>query len=95
MHALFQLLIEQLRDRLFHAQGENVGDQPPPPFPYARVNVGVMKHTSPAAQKDTTPEGVAHRADRRHPEKVSLKFKCLWEKEEGYWVGENVWRIMR
>uniref|UniRef100_A0A8C3LNH0 Protein transport protein Sec31A n=1 Tax=Chrysolophus pictus TaxID=9089 RepID=A0A8C3LNH0_CHRPC len=72
-----ELLIEQLRDRLYHAQGENVGDQPPPPFPFARVNVGVMKHTSPAAQRDSTPEGAAHRTNRRHPEKVSLKLKCL------------------
>uniref|UniRef100_A0A8C3LN84 Protein transport protein Sec31A n=1 Tax=Chrysolophus pictus TaxID=9089 RepID=A0A8C3LN84_CHRPC len=80
-----ELLIEQLRDRLYHAQGENVGDQPPPPFPFARVNVGVMKHTSPAAQRDSTPEGAAHRTNRRHPEKVSLKLKCLWEKEEDYW----------
>uniref|UniRef100_A0A663LVE6 Protein transport protein Sec31A n=1 Tax=Athene cunicularia TaxID=194338 RepID=A0A663LVE6_ATHCN len=45
-----ELLIEQLRDRLFHAQGENVGDQQPPPFPYTRVSVGVIKHTSPAAR---------------------------------------------
>lgn len=95
MHGLFQLLIEQLRDRLFHAQGENVGDQPPPPFPYTRVNVGVTKHASPAAQRGSTPEGAAHKTDGRHPEKVRLKFTCLCEKEEGYWVGENVWRIMR
>ncbi|XP_042718636.1 protein transport protein Sec31B isoform X1 [Lagopus leucura] len=68
-----ELLIEQLRDRLFHAQGENVGDQPPPPFPYARVNVGVTKHTSPAAQRDSAPEGAAHRTDRRHPEKSNYQ----------------------
>uniref|UniRef100_A0A8C9G4G3 SEC31 homolog B, COPII coat complex component n=1 Tax=Pavo cristatus TaxID=9049 RepID=A0A8C9G4G3_PAVCR len=68
-----ELLIEQLRDRLFHAQGENVGDQPPPPFPYTRVNVGVMKHASPAAQRGSTPEGVAHKTDRRHPEKPNYQ----------------------
>ncbi|XP_048801297.1 protein transport protein Sec31B isoform X1 [Lagopus muta] len=68
-----ELLIEQLRDRLFHAQGKNVGDQPPPPFPYTRVNVGVTKHTSPAAQRDSAPEGAAHRTDRRHPEKSNYQ----------------------
>ncbi|XP_058882395.1 protein transport protein Sec31A-like isoform X2 [Acipenser ruthenus] len=30
----------QLRDRLFHAQGEAVAGQQPPPFPYNRVQVG-------------------------------------------------------
>ncbi|OXB59740.1 hypothetical protein ASZ78_001862 [Callipepla squamata] len=68
-----ELLIEQLRDRLFHAQGENVEGQPPPPFPYARVNVGVMKHTSPAAQRGSTPEGAAHKTDRRHSEKPNYQ----------------------
>ncbi|NXG53241.1 SC31B protein, partial [Psilopogon haemacephalus] len=64
-----EILIEQLRDRLFHAQGENVGDQQPPPFPYTRVNVGVVKHTSAAA----TPEGSAHKTGRRHPEKPNYQ----------------------
>ncbi|NWT38454.1 SC31B protein, partial [Chroicocephalus maculipennis] len=64
-----ELLIEQLRDRLFHAQGENVGDQQPPPFPYTRVNVSVIKHTSPAAKGGSTPEGAAHKTGPRHPEK--------------------------
>ncbi|NXA18974.1 SC31B protein, partial [Ibidorhyncha struthersii] len=64
-----ELLIEQLRDRLFHAQGENVGDQQPPPFPYTRVSVGVIKHTSPAAKGGSTPEGAAHKTGPRHPEK--------------------------
>lgn len=68
-----ELLIEQLRDRLFHAQGENVGDQPPPPFPYTRVNVGVTKHASPAAQRGSTPEGAAHKTDGRHPEKPNYQ----------------------
>ncbi|XP_065602425.1 protein transport protein Sec31B isoform X2 [Cyrtonyx montezumae] len=68
-----ELQIEQLRDRLFHAQGENVEGQPPPPFPYARVNVGVMKHTSPAAQRGSTPEGAAHKTDRRHSEKPNYQ----------------------
>jgi len=72
-HSLFQLLIEQLRDRLFHAQGENVGDQQPPPFPYTRVNVGIMKHTSPSAKGGSTSEGAAHKTGPRHPEKVGLK----------------------
>uniref|UniRef100_A0A8C0FXN0 Protein transport protein Sec31A n=1 Tax=Bubo bubo TaxID=30461 RepID=A0A8C0FXN0_BUBBB len=67
---LFQLLIEQLRDRLFHAQGENVGDQQPPPFPYTRVSVGVIKHTSPAARGGSTSEGAADKTGLRHPEKV-------------------------
>ncbi|XP_051475287.1 protein transport protein Sec31B isoform X1 [Apus apus] len=68
-----ELLIEQLRDRLFHAQGENVGDQQPPPFPYTRVNVGVTKHTSPAAKGTSAPEGAAHKTDPRHPEKPNYQ----------------------
>ncbi|NWU54355.1 SC31B protein, partial [Dromas ardeola] len=64
-----ELLIQQLRDRLFHAQGENVGDQQPPPFPYTRINVGLIKHTSPAAKGGSAPEGAAHKAGPRHPEK--------------------------
>nr|XP_015201749.1 PREDICTED: protein transport protein Sec31B [Lepisosteus oculatus] len=35
-----QPLIMKLWDRLFHAQGEAVGGQQPPPFPYTRVHVG-------------------------------------------------------
>ncbi|KFV60627.1 Protein transport protein Sec31B, partial [Gavia stellata] len=68
-----ELLIEQLRDRLFHAQGENVGDEQPPPFPYTRVNVGVIKHTSPAAKSGSAPEGAAHRTGPRHPEKPNYQ----------------------
>uniref|UniRef100_A0A8C0ZGN6 Protein transport protein Sec31A n=1 Tax=Cyanistes caeruleus TaxID=156563 RepID=A0A8C0ZGN6_CYACU len=77
---------QQLRDRLFHAQGENVGDQQPPPFPYTRVNVGVIKPA--AAKGGSTLEGAAHKAGPRHPEKVGPKLRCLWlgKKEEGYWV---------
>lgn len=75
-HSLFQVLIEQLRDRLFHAQGENVGDQQPPPFPYTRVNVGVMKHTSPAAKGDSIADRAAHKTGPRHPEKVGIKLRC-------------------
>uniref|UniRef100_A0A8C3UPJ6 SEC31 homolog B, COPII coat complex component n=1 Tax=Catharus ustulatus TaxID=91951 RepID=A0A8C3UPJ6_CATUS len=66
-----ELLIEQLRDRLFHAQGESVGNQQPPPFPYTRVNVGVIKPT--AAKGGSTLEGAAHKAGPRHPEKVGPK----------------------
>uniref|UniRef100_A0A8C3UKN0 Protein transport protein Sec31A n=1 Tax=Catharus ustulatus TaxID=91951 RepID=A0A8C3UKN0_CATUS len=81
-----ELLIEQLRDRLFHAQGESVGNQQPPPFPYTRVNVGVIKPT--AAKGGSTLEGAAHKAGPRHPEKVGPKLRCLWlgKREEGYWV---------
>ncbi|NWZ22363.1 SC31B protein, partial [Asarcornis scutulata] len=68
-----ELLIEQLRDRLFHAQGGNVGDQQPPPFPYARVNVGVIKQTSPAARRGSTPEGAARKTGPKHPEKPSYQ----------------------
>lgn len=68
-----ELLIEQLRDRLFHAQGGNVGDQQPPPFPYARVNVGVIKQTSPAAKRGSTPEGAARKTGPKHPEKPSYQ----------------------
>ncbi|NXC12186.1 SC31B protein, partial [Corythaeola cristata] len=67
-----ELLIEQLRDRLFHAQGENVGDRQPPPFPYTRVNVGV-KHTSPAAKGGSAPEGAACKTGPRHPEKPNYQ----------------------
>uniref|UniRef100_A0A803VLF6 Protein transport protein Sec31A n=1 Tax=Ficedula albicollis TaxID=59894 RepID=A0A803VLF6_FICAL len=66
-----ELLIEQLRDRLFHAQGENVGDQQPPPFPFARVNVGVIKPT--AAKGGPALEGAAHKAGPRHPEKPNYQ----------------------
>ncbi|NWX47292.1 SC31B protein, partial [Steatornis caripensis] len=68
-----ELLIEQLRDRLFHAQGENVGDQQPPPFPYTRVNVGVVKHTSPAAKGGSAPEGAAHKTGPGNPEKPNYQ----------------------
>ncbi|XP_032550503.1 protein transport protein Sec31B isoform X1 [Chiroxiphia lanceolata] len=68
-----ELLIEQLRDRLFHAQGENVGDQQPPPFPYTRVNVGVIKHSSPAAKGGSALEGAAHKTGPRHPEKPNYQ----------------------
>lgn len=92
MPSLFQLLIEQLRDRLFHAQGGNAGDQQPPPFPYARVDVGVIKQTSPAARRGSTPEGAARKTGPKHPEKVGLTFKCSWlgEREEGCGVGEGM-----
>ncbi|NXW53357.1 SC31B protein, partial [Eurystomus gularis] len=68
-----ELLIEQLRDRLFHAQGGNVGDQQPPPFPYPRVNVGVIKKTSPAAKGGPASEGAAHKTGPRHPEKPNYQ----------------------
>ncbi|KFU97565.1 PREDICTED: protein transport protein Sec31B isoform X2 [Pterocles gutturalis] len=68
-----ELLIKQLRDRLFHAQGENAGDQQPPPFPCTRVNVGVVKHTSPAAKGGSAPEGAAHKTGARHPEKPNYQ----------------------
>ncbi|NXK13455.1 SC31B protein, partial [Herpetotheres cachinnans] len=68
-----ELLIEQLQDRLFHAQGENVGDQQPPPFPYTRVNVGVIKHASPAAKGGSAPEGAASKTGPRHPEKPNYQ----------------------
>lgn len=65
-----ELLIQQLRDRLFHAQGESVGDQQPPPFPYARVHVGLVSHPLPAAKSSSAPEGSARRPGPRHPEKL-------------------------
>ncbi|NWS73962.1 SC31B protein, partial [Crotophaga sulcirostris] len=68
-----ELLIEQLRDRLFHAQGENVAGQQPPPFPYTRVNVGVIKHTSPAVRGGSAPEGAAHKMGPRHQEKPNYQ----------------------
>uniref|UniRef100_A0A8B9PQH8 Protein transport protein Sec31A n=1 Tax=Apteryx owenii TaxID=8824 RepID=A0A8B9PQH8_APTOW len=68
-----ELLIQQLHDRLFHAQGENVADQQPPPFPYTRVHVGVVKHASPAAKSSSTPEGAAHKPSPRHPEKPTYQ----------------------
>lgn len=62
-----------------------MGDQQPPPFPYTRVNVGVIKHTSPAAKGGVTSEGTAHKTGPRHPEKVGLKLMCSWlgEREVG------------
>ncbi|KFZ68611.1 Protein transport protein Sec31B [Podiceps cristatus] len=42
-----ELLIEQLRDRLFHAQGEHVGDQQPPPFPGVSTAEGAAHKTGP------------------------------------------------
>ncbi|NXN92446.1 SC31B protein, partial [Rhinopomastus cyanomelas] len=68
-----ELLIERLRDRLFHAQGENVGNQQPPPFPYARVNVGVIKHTSPAAKGSSTSEAAIFKTGPRHAEKPTYQ----------------------
>ncbi|KFQ23851.1 Protein transport protein Sec31B, partial [Mesitornis unicolor] len=68
-----ELLIEQLRDRLFHAQGENVDDQQPPPFPYTCVNVGVTKQASLAASSGSAPGGAAHKTGPRHPEKPSYQ----------------------
>ncbi|KAM4669668.1 protein transport protein Sec31B isoform 2-T3 [Amazona ochrocephala] len=68
-----ELLIEQLRDRLFHAQGENVGDQQPPAFPYTRVNVSVIKHTSPTAKGDSIADRAAHKTGPRHPEKPNYQ----------------------
>ncbi|XP_050815984.1 protein transport protein Sec31B isoform X2 [Gopherus flavomarginatus] len=65
-----ELLIQQLRDRLFHAQGESVGDQQPPPFPYALVHVGPVSHPLPAAKSSSAPEGSARRPGPRHPEKL-------------------------
>ncbi|XP_009999129.1 PREDICTED: protein transport protein Sec31B [Chaetura pelagica] len=51
-----ELLIEQLRDRLFHAQGENVGDQQPPPFPFPQVVIrGDTRVTSPNYQSSFAP----------------------------------------
>lgn len=93
--SLFQLLIEQLRDRLFHAQGESVGDQQPPPFPYTRVNVGVIKPV--AAKGGSILEGVAHKAGPRHPEKVGPKLRYSWlgKREEGCWVVEGIRSNMR
>ncbi|XP_051837179.1 protein transport protein Sec31B isoform X1 [Antechinus flavipes] len=35
-----QPLVQQLRDRLFHAQGSGLLGQQPPPFPFPRVTVG-------------------------------------------------------
>uniref|UniRef100_A0A8C9NVJ9 Protein transport protein Sec31A n=1 Tax=Serinus canaria TaxID=9135 RepID=A0A8C9NVJ9_SERCA len=80
---------QQLRDRLFHAQGESVGDQQPPPFPYARVNVGVIKPA--AAKGGSILEGAAHKAGPRHPEKVGPKLRCSWlgKREESYWLPEK------
>ncbi|XP_004428219.1 PREDICTED: protein transport protein Sec31B [Ceratotherium simum simum] len=44
-----QLPIQQLRDRLFHAQGSGVLGQSSPPFPFPRVVVGATPHS-----KDTS-----------------------------------------
>ncbi|KAG6921586.1 SEC31 -like protein B, COPII coat complex component [Chelydra serpentina] len=64
-----ELLIQQLRDRVFHAQGESMGNQQPPPFPYARVHVGPVSHPLPAAKSSSAPEASARRQSPRHPAK--------------------------
>ncbi|XP_019411587.1 PREDICTED: protein transport protein Sec31B [Crocodylus porosus] len=63
-----ELLIQQLRDRLFHAQGESVGDQQPPPFPYTHVHIGAVP--SPTAKSSSVPQGPVHKPAPRHPEKL-------------------------
>ncbi|XP_046510629.1 protein transport protein Sec31B isoform X4 [Equus quagga] len=40
-----QLPVQQLRDRLFHAQGSGVPGQQSPPFPFPRVVVGATLHS--------------------------------------------------
>ncbi|XP_012624132.1 protein transport protein Sec31B isoform X2 [Microcebus murinus] len=37
--------VQQLRDRLFHAQGSAVLGQQPPPFPFPRIFVGATPHS--------------------------------------------------
>ncbi|XP_069316216.1 protein transport protein Sec31B isoform X2 [Eulemur rufifrons] len=37
--------VQQLRDRLFHAQGSAVLGQQPPPFPFPRIVVGATPHS--------------------------------------------------
>ncbi|XP_067393493.1 protein transport protein Sec31B [Emydura macquarii macquarii] len=68
-HSSSELPIQQLRDRLFHAQGEHMGDQQPPPFPYARVHVGPVSHLSAAAKNSSVLEGPAHKPSPGHREK--------------------------
>ncbi|XP_007938222.1 protein transport protein Sec31B [Orycteropus afer afer] len=40
-----QVAVQQLRDRLFHAQGSGVSGQQSPPFPFPRVVVGATPHS--------------------------------------------------
>ncbi|XP_040111076.1 protein transport protein Sec31B isoform X7 [Oryx dammah] len=46
-----QLPVQQLRDRLFHAQGSGVSGQQSPPFPFPRVVVGA----TPYSQETSSP----------------------------------------
>uniref|UniRef100_A0A8C8Z4M9 SEC31 homolog B, COPII coat complex component n=1 Tax=Prolemur simus TaxID=1328070 RepID=A0A8C8Z4M9_PROSS len=40
-----QLPVQQLKDRLFHAQGSAILGQQPPPFPFPRIVVGATPHS--------------------------------------------------
>nr|XP_015003435.2 protein transport protein Sec31B isoform X20 [Macaca mulatta] len=44
-HDCAQPPVQQLRDRLFHAQGSAVLGQQSPPFPYPRIVVGAIPHS--------------------------------------------------
>lgn len=63
-----ELRIQQLRDRLFHALGERVGDQEPPPFPYTRVHVGPVSQPPAAGRSSAAPGGSAGRPGPWRPE---------------------------
>ncbi|XP_074855888.1 protein transport protein Sec31B isoform X2 [Carettochelys insculpta] len=56
-HGSEQLLVQQLRDRLFHAQGASTGAQEPRPFPYAHVHVRPASRPPAAAKSSLAPGG--------------------------------------
>ncbi|XP_030059374.1 protein transport protein Sec31B isoform X1 [Microcaecilia unicolor] len=58
-----ELLICQLRDRLFHAQGETVVGQQAPVFPYPCASIAASGHVSPVAKTSTVPQGTAQNMD--------------------------------
>nr|XP_033796841.1 protein transport protein Sec31B isoform X2 [Geotrypetes seraphini] len=58
-----ELLICQLRDRLYHAQGEAVIDQQAPVFPYPRAPITAGSHKLPVAKTSTVPQEAAENVD--------------------------------
>ncbi|XP_005403967.1 PREDICTED: protein transport protein Sec31B isoform X4 [Chinchilla lanigera] len=61
--------VQQLRDRLFHAQGSAVMGQPCPPFPFPRVVVGAAP-----CSKETTP----YRSGSQPSHQVPAPFPRPW-----------------
>ncbi|XP_012517160.1 PREDICTED: protein transport protein Sec31B isoform X2 [Propithecus coquereli] len=54
--------VQQLRDRLFHAQDSAVLGQQPPPFPFPRIAVGATPHS-----KETSAHGLGSQSSHQVP----------------------------